>query len=400
VRRSTAALLAALALAAAAVPARAAVPRPSLDRPPSAILIDASDGEVLLQKHPDQQRSIASTTKLMTALLALEHTRPSDVFTAPAYSPLPAESKIDLKAGERMSVEDLMEGLLLESANDAAVTIAQGVGGSRARFVDEMNRRAAQLGLTGTHYANPIGLDDPANYSTARDLARLADRLMHKPRFEGIVGREQSVLQTGSHRRVVSNRNLLVGRYAGVDGVKTGHTIQARFVLVGSAHRRDARVISVVLGEPSEAARDTDTLTLLRYGLSLFRPRAVLRKSQVLARPRAKYRDDRVSLVPASPLTLTLRGGERVTRRVRAPKELVGPLPAGRRVGSVTVSEHGRAARRVALVTASKVPGAGTLRKLTWTLGWPLTLLVLVGILGGIALIGRRLRAGRPTTAR
>ena len=386
--------------AAAAAPARAAVPKPSLDRPPSAILIDASDGEVLLQKHPDQKRPIASTTKLMTALLALEHTRPSEVFTAPPYSPLPAESKIDLKAGERMSVEDLMEGLLLESANDAAVTIAQGVAGSRQRFVDEMNARAAQLGLTGTHYANPIGLDDPGNYSTARDLSSLARRLMHNPRFEGIVGRETSVLQTGSHRRVVNNRNLLVGRYAGVDGVKTGHTNQARFVLVGSAHRRDARVVSVVLGEPSEAARDTDSVALLRYGMSLFKPRMVLRKSQPVARSRVKYRDDRVDLVPAHPLTLTLRDGERVTRRVRAPKELTGPVPAGRRVGSVTVLEHGHPTRTVPLVTASELPGAGTLRKLTWTLGWPLTLLVLLGILGAIAVVARRLRVERRATAR
>jgi D-alanyl-D-alanine carboxypeptidase (penicillin-binding protein 5/6) len=386
--------------AAAATPVRAAVPRPSLDRPRAAILVDAGNGEVILQKRPDQQRPIASTTKLMTALLALEHTRPSEVFTAPAYSALPAESTINLRAGERLTVEDLMEGLLLASANDAAVTIAQGVAGSRQRFVEEMNRRAAQLGLAGTHYANPVGLDDPGNFSTARDLAKLASRLMHNPRFEGIVGREQSVLQSGGHRRIVTNRNLLVGRYAGVDGVKTGHTIDARFVLVGSASRRGARVVSVVLGEPSEAARDTDTLSLLRYGLSLFRPRAVLRRGSAVARPRVKYRSDRVGLVPARPLTLDVRAGEKISKRVRAPVELAGPVPAGRRVGSVTVLEHGRAVGTVPLVTASEVPGAGTLRKLTWTLGWPLTLLVLLAILGGVAVLARRLRAGRPTTAR
>jgi D-alanyl-D-alanine carboxypeptidase (penicillin-binding protein 5/6) len=293
-----------------------------------------------------------------------------------------------------------MEGLLLESANDAAVTIAQGVAGSRRRFVDERNRRVAELGLTGTHYANPVGLDDPGNFSTARDLAKLASRLMRNPRFEGIVGRERSVLQSGAHRRVVNNRNLLVGRYPGVDGVKTGHTIDARFVLVGSASRGGARVISVVLGEPSEAARDTDTLSLLRYGLSLFRPRAALRKGQALARTRVKYRDQRAVLEPARPLTLNLRQGERIARRVRAPEELTGPLPAGRRVGSVTVFEHGHAVGMVPLVTAAPVPGAGTLRKLTWTLGWPLTFLVLVAILGGVAVLGRRLRAGRPKTAR
>jgi serine-type D-Ala-D-Ala carboxypeptidase (penicillin-binding protein 5/6) len=394
-------VVAALAIvAAAAAPTRAAVPRPSLERPPSAILIDAGDGDVILQKRPDQERSMASTTKLMTALLALERTRPSEVFTATAYSALPGESKINLRAGERMTVEDLMEGLLLESANDAAVTIAQGVAGSPRRFVEEMNRRVAQLGLTGTHYANPVGLDDPGNFSTARDLAKLASRLMHNPRFAGIVRRQQSVLQSGAHRRVVHNRNLLVGRYAGVDGVKTGHTIEARFVLVGSASRGGARVISVVLGEPSEAARDTDTLSLLRYGLSLFRPRAVLRKGRTLARPRVRYRGDRAALEPARPFTLAMREGERIVRRVRAPEELKGPLPAGRRVGSVTVLEHGRVVSTVPLVTASAVPGAGTLRKLTWTLGWPLTLLVLLAILAGVAVLARRLRAGRPTAAR
>jgi serine-type D-Ala-D-Ala carboxypeptidase (penicillin-binding protein 5/6) len=107
-----------------------------------------------------------------------------------------------------------------------------------------------------------------------------------------------------------------------------------------------------------------------------------------------------VELVPARPLTLTLRDGERVTRRVHAPGELAGPLPAGRRVGSVTVLEHGRPARTIPLVTASAVPGAGTLRRLTWTLGWPLTLLVLLGILGAIAVMARRLRRGRQAAAR
>jgi D-alanyl-D-alanine carboxypeptidase (penicillin-binding protein 5/6) len=397
VTRLAAVLVAAIAIAIGAAPAHAAPP--TLDRPASAILIDASDGTVLLQKRPDQQRSIASTTKLMTALLTLERTRPSQVFTAPRYNASAAESKINLKAGERMRVEDLMEALLLESANDAAVTLAKGIAGSRSAFVGEMNKRAAQLGLVGTHYANPIGLDDPENFSTARDLAKLAVRLMRNPRFAGIVDRTQSVLQSGSHRRVISNRNLLVGRYPGVDGVKTGHTIEARFVLVGAAHQRDARVVSAVLGEPSEAARDTDTLTLLRYGLLLFKPRQVLRAGRAVTRVDVKYRGDRVALEPAQPLTLSVRKGERISRRVKAPEELEGPLPAGRRVGSVTVLEDGHAVRTVALVTASEVPGAGALRKFASVLGPPLTLLVLLVILVGGVLFLRRRKLGARTTA-
>jgi D-alanyl-D-alanine carboxypeptidase (penicillin-binding protein 5/6) len=398
VRRLAAVLVAAIAFTAGAAPAQAAPP--ALGHAASAILIDASDGHVLLQKRPDQQRSIASTTKLMTALLTLERARPNQVFTARAYNASAAESKINLKAGERMRVEDLMEALLLESANDAAVTLAQGIAGSRAAFVEEMNKRAAQLGLTGTHYANPVGLDDPDNFSTARDLAKLAARLMRNPRFAGIVDRTQSVLQSGSHRRAISNRNLLVGRYPGVDGVKTGHTIEARFVLVGAAHQGDARVVSAVLGEPSEAGRDTDTVELLRYGLSLFKPREVLRSGQAVAHADVKYRGDRVALEPARPLTLSVRKGERVSRRVKAPDELGGPLPAGRRVGSVTVFEDGHAVRTVPLVTASKVERAGALRKFASVLGLPLTLLVLLVILGGGVLLLRRRKVGAGTAAR
>jgi D-alanyl-D-alanine carboxypeptidase (penicillin-binding protein 5/6) len=398
VRGLAAGLVAALSIAVGAAPAQAAPP--TLDRPASAILIDAGDGQVLLQKRPDQQRSIASTTKLMTALLALERTRPSQVFTAPRYNALPAESKINLKAGERMRVGDLMQALLLESANDAAVSLAQGIAGSRSAFVELMNRRAAQLGLVGTHYANPIGLDDPDNFSTARDLAKLAARLMSNRRFAGIVDRPAAVLQSGSHRRAIVNRNLLVGRYPGVDGVKTGHTIDARFVLVGAAHQRDARVIAAVLGEPSEAARDTDTLTLLRYGLSLFKPRPVLRAGVAVKRVGVKYRGDEVALLPGKPLTLSVRKGERITRRVKAPEELAGPLPAGRRVGSVTVFEDGHPVRKVALVTGAEVQGAGALRKFASVLGVPLTLLALLVIVVVGAMLVRRRTAGARATAR
>ncbi len=147
----------------------------------------------------------------------------------------------------------------MESANDAAVTIAQGVSGSRPQFVEDMNDRARALRLADTSYANPIGLDDPLNYSSARDLATLARRLMRDERFADVVRRPEAVLESGARRRVVSNRNDLIGRVPRVDGVKTGYTRQAGYVLVGSAAGvGGARVVSVVLGEPSESARDAD----------------------------------------------------------------------------------------------------------------------------------------------
>jgi D-alanyl-D-alanine carboxypeptidase (penicillin-binding protein 5/6) len=391
--------LAAITLLVVLVPSEAAAQRAK--RPPdttaaAAIVADGRDGEVMYAKAADARRSIASTTKLMTALLALERADPRDIFTAPAYNALPVESQINLSAGERMRVGDLLEGLLLESANDAAVTLAEGISGSRAAFVAEMNERAAELGLENTSYANPIGFDDPSNYSTARDLADLSVYLMRRPRFRRIVDMPVARLESGSRPRVIDNRNRLVARYPWVSGIKTGHTIQAGDVLVGSAHGRGgARVISVVLGEPSEAARDADTVALLRWGLSRFHRVRALDPRRPVARANVEHRDERAALVPRRPAVVLVRDGERIRRRVRAPQEVEGPLAAGARVGSVTVLVDGRAVRRTALVTAAEVPGAGTLRVLTSTLGVPLTLLAMLAILVAAVVAAVRVRARR-----
>jgi serine-type D-Ala-D-Ala carboxypeptidase (penicillin-binding protein 5/6) len=391
--------LAAVAAAALAGPASAAA-QDSAEPPDlsaaAAIVVDGRDGDVMYAENPDSRRAIASTTKLMTALLTLERARPGDVFTAPPYNALPVESRINLRAGERMRVGDLLEGLLLESANDAAVTLAEGISGSRKAFVAEMNERADELGLADTSYANPIGFDDPANYSTARDLADLSLRLMRRPRFRRIVDMPVAGLESGTKPRVIDNRNVLVARYPWVTGIKTGHTIQAGDVLIGSARRRDgAKVISVVLGEPSEAARDADTLALLRWGLDRFRRVRALDPRRPLARVDVDYRDERATLVARRRVRVLLRDGERLARRVQAPEELEGPLPAGARVGSVTVLVDGRPVRRTALVTADEVPGAGTLRNLTSVLGVPLTLLGGLAILVAALLAIIRIRARR-----
>ena len=369
---------------------------PSLSRPAAAILIDARDGSVIVAKNSRQRRAIASTTKLMTALLALERAEPDDVFRAPAYSALPVESKINLRAGERMRVDDLLEGLLLESANDAAVTIAEGVSGSRAKFVAAMNQHAGALGLRDTSYANPIGLDDPLNRSSARDLAALSRRLLRDERFASIVSRQSAVLESGARRRVVRNRNDLVGRVAGVDGVKTGHTRDAGYVLVGSATGRlGARVISVVLGEPGEAARDADSVALMRFGLAQFRRVKVLDADRPVASASIAHRDERAQLVPGRDALLVVRKGERVTKRVDAPEELEGELAAGERVGTVAVLRGREVVRRVPLVTAAEVPGAGPLRVIVDELGTFLTL-VLIGVILAVAATGlTRIRSRR-----
>jgi D-alanyl-D-alanine carboxypeptidase (penicillin-binding protein 5/6) len=361
----------------------------------AAIVVDGRDGEVMWAKRPGTRRQIASTTKLMTALLTLERTRPRQVFRAADYDAAPIESQIGLRPGERMRVADLFEALLLESANDAAVTLAEGVSGSTGEFVAEMNRRAAELGLEDTSYANPIGLDDPANYSTAHDLATLAFVLMQRARFARVVDLPAAELESGARPRVVENRNTLIASYPFVNGVKTGHTSLAGYVLIGSARASNGgRVISVVLGEPSEPGRDADTLKLLRWGLGQFQRVRVLDPRRALARAEIEYFDDEEArLVPQRGVVLTLRDGQRVDRIVKAPDQLEGPLPARDRVGSATVTVDGERVRRVPLVTAAEVPEAGTLRVLVSVLGVPLTVLAVLAILLVVALLALRLRA-------
>jgi len=377
IRPLIAALVAALLVGAPAAPA--AEPPPSTSGE-AALVVDARTGDPLYAKNAREERPIASTTKLMTALLTLERADLDDVFPAAPYSASPVESKIGLMPGERMTVRDLLKALLLESANDAAVTLAVNIGGSQAAFVREMNRRAVELGLRDTSYANPIGLDDPDNHSSARDLATLARMLMAKRVFARITNLPMATLKSGSHPRTIDNRNLLVQEYPFVSGVKTGHTLGAGYVLVGSGAAGGARVITVTLGAPSEAARDADTLAMLRWGLEQFHRVRVLRLGKPLAEIDVNYRDEDAEVGAGEPVTLVLRRGEQAKTVLDAPDELDGPLDKGDRVGSVEVQRKGETVRRVPLVTLEKVEGASFFRKVVRTLGTLLIVAIVLGI--------------------
>jgi D-alanyl-D-alanine carboxypeptidase (penicillin-binding protein 5/6) len=311
---------------------------------------------VLAAHDVERERAIASTTKLMTAYLALRDLPLRRRIEAPAYNPIPGESLLGLKAGERDTVHDLLYGLLLPSGNDAAVTLADGVAGSVPAFVERMNRAAARLGLRHTHYATPVGLDRPGNYSTAADLARLAEILMRDARFRRIVDSPAKTLRSGAVVRHVVNRNDLLDDEPWINGVKTGYTPDARNVLVAAGHRHGIQLISAVLGAPTEYDRDAASLELLRYGYSLYRRREPVKAGEALARPRESYWDRPVALVPAHPVRLWARRGQHVAVRVRAPREVSGPIRRGRRVGRARVLVAGRPRGTVALRTSRFVP--------------------------------------------
>jgi D-alanyl-D-alanine carboxypeptidase (penicillin-binding protein 5/6) len=396
VRILTGPLVAALAAALLAGGSTAA----AAEQPPSTtgaavLVVDARTGDVMHAVKAGARRPIASATKLMTALLTLERAKPDDVFPAAPYAAAPVESKIGLMPGERMTVRDLLTALILESANDAAVTLAESIAGSRDAFVREMNRRAVTLGLRDTSYANPIGFDDPDNYSSARDLARLARRLLENRRFARIADTPVATLKSGARPRTIDNRNVLVQRYPFVSGVKTGHTLGAGYVLVGSGEVRGARVITVTLGAPSEAARNADTLALLRWGLEQFHRVRVLRRGRVLARVDVNYRDEDAELGAAHPVSLVVRRDERVDTVLQAPDEIDGPLAKGERVGWIEVTREGKTVRRVGLVTLADVEGASFLRKVIRTVGTLLIVVVVVGIFFAVMVAVRRRRGKR-----
>jgi D-alanyl-D-alanine carboxypeptidase (penicillin-binding protein 5/6) len=356
-----AALLAACLLAGPALASAAQSPpgAPALQAK-AAIVVEGSTGDVLFSKNASQRRAIASTTKLMTVLVTLERSDLDDIFSAANYSVSPSESQIGLRPGERMSVRDLLRAALLPSANDAAATLAVGTMGSTGAFVAEMNRRAAALGLRDTHYTTPVGLDTAGNYSSARDLAKLAIRLRGYEFFRRTTDLPSATLRSGTRRRVVINRNVLVRRIPAVDGVKTGHTSSAGYVLVGSARRAGVTVVSVVLGEPSERARDVDSLALLRYGLGSYEATTPLPQGRILGKIALRYRDgESVGVVAGATAHRVVRRNTSTSVSITGlPAEVDGPLPRGSRVATAVVRAGHEIIARVPVVTARSVAEA------------------------------------------
>jgi D-alanyl-D-alanine carboxypeptidase (penicillin-binding protein 5/6) len=392
------ALLAAVPCAASAATTTA----PPQVRAPAAILVEPATGDIVFQRNAHQRRPIASTTKLMTALVTLERASLDDVMTTVPYHGAPAESIAGFRAGEHVTVRDLLRALLITSANDAAATLATRVGGSRPEFVRMMNTKARELKLTDTRYANPVGLDAPDNYSSATDLVKLTLILRRNAFFRETTNLPRVTLRSGAHARTFVNRNALVRNVPAVNGVKTGHTNTAGYILVGSASRDGVTVLSAVLDDPSEAARDSDSLNLLRYGLSRYHVVTPVKDGQVLGRASLAHRDEHVDLVAGGTVKRTARRGDRLIVATQdAPGELDGPLPKGARVGTVTVTQRGKVVARVPLQTADPVDAATFVDRLRDWLGRPVTLVLLLAFaVCSLYLVLLRRRAVRRRQAR
>jgi D-alanyl-D-alanine carboxypeptidase (penicillin-binding protein 5/6) len=354
----------AIALLLPAGAAAAPKPGPPQLQARSWVLIDGRTGDTIAAHAPARSLPIASTTKLMTAHLTLEQLPLSKRVRMAPYSAIPSESLLGIPAGTPISVRDLLYSLILESANDSAHTLAAAVAGSQARFVTEMNRSAAALGLADTHYSNPIGLDSPGNYSSARDLATLAQRLLRNPTFARIADSSSATLSSLHPALPIETRNTLLLRSPSITGVKTGHTLGAGYVEVGSARRKGVELISAVLGAPSEAQRDDESLDLLDYGFDQYRTRRPVAAGEVLASPSIRYSGGELPLRAAHAISIGLRRGQHLETRVRAPDRVTGPVPRGAQLGRVTVIVDGREAGSAPLFAPRAVPKASAFDRL------------------------------------
>lgn len=353
------ALLLALALWPAAVAAAAPAGGPEGIEAKAWTVVDARGGDVLASHAAQRRLPIASTTKLMTAYVAMKELPLDKIVRAAPYDPIYGESLMGLRTGERVSVRDLLYGLILVSGNDAAHTLAVAAAGSQDRFVGQMNRYAAALGLSGTHYANPIGLDEVGNYSTPADLATLTRRLLRDPAFARIADSRTALLRSLRPPRRIETLNYLLELAPWATGVKTGHTFDAGYVLVGSGEKKGVGLVSVAIGAPTDETRFTDNLTLLEYGFSQYRRRLPIRRGQDLAEPEIRWSGGRLPLRAEHSLQVGMRRGEQLDLRVKAPEEVEGPIARGARLGSATVFVEGRKVGTVPLRAGRAIPEAG-----------------------------------------
>lgn len=315
-----------------------------------AILVDAESGRVLMEKNADEERAIASITKLMTALVAVESTSDLDRTVTIQKEWTQAEgSSMYLREGEELTLRELLYGLLLVSGNDAALAIAGFCAGDTDTFVEWMNLRAQELGMEHTHFVNPNGLPAEGHYSTAADMAKLAIVVMEQPDLAEIVG-TKSVTMAG---RTMTNHNKLLWRYEGCVGMKTGYTDAAGRTLVSCAERDGQRLIAVTLNAPNDWA---DHAAMFDYGFSQW-------PSILLASAGRDFRTLPVtgSLVRFVPVQVErnvrypLAADERVTVKIDLPDQVEAPVEEGDIAGSLTYYVDGREVGSTYLVYSHSV---------------------------------------------
>jgi len=306
----------------------------------SAIVMDVESGRVLFEKNAYSKMPMASTTKIMTAIVALENGSLDDTVTVSKRAASVWGSTINLKTGDKLKLRDMMYGLLLNSGNDAAIAIAEHIGGTVENFLKMMNRKAGLIGARNTSFKSPHGLDMAGHYSTAYDLALITRYALENPTFSEIVRtRSVSILNKSLH-----NTNEMLDIYPGADGVKTGYTGQAGRCLVTSATRDNWRIISVVLNCSTRNKRAQSSKSILNYAFNNYKPYTVQEAGQSVTRLKV-YRgtDDWVDVKTSDEINIPLKESEIncIEKKVVLPDIVAAPVYAGTGAGSIQYSLNG-----------------------------------------------------------
>ena len=362
---------------AVATPAAAATPLAPLPSPPdvkarSYVLIDAASGRELAALEPDTRQEPASLTKLMTAYAVFHALKDgriklTDMVTISEHAWQQEGSRMFVEVGKQVSVENLIQGMIVQSGNDATVALAEHVAGTEQAFVQMMNAYAKELGMTGSHFMNAAGMPDPEHYITARDAATLARAVINQdPEYYKWYSQKEFTWNGITQQ----NRNGLLWRDPSVDGVKTGHTESAGYCLIASAKRDGMRLISVVLGTDSMKAREDASEALLNYGYNFYETRRIFGAGQPLTTARVwKGTAPEVGLVLHDDLYLTDRRGHtsNVKAEFKLPTHIIAPLATGKAIGKATVMIDGKAVATYDLYPAQDVPEGGFFRRTTDT---------------------------------
>ena len=326
----------------------------------ASILVDAVTGEEMFSQQPDTELPMASTTKIMTAALAITHGNLDRTVTVSKHAAAAEPANIAMKEGEKFTLRDLLYAMMIHSANDCAIAVAEAVGGTEAKFIREMNEEAARLGCTHTHFVTPNGLHDPEHFTTARDLSKIAIYATSIPFFNELI-------RTRSHRikRSINQANVMMYRahgdrflfeYAGADGVKTGYTHQAGRCYVGSATRADdlgdRRLITVVLHAPDTLA---DTRAMMDYGFHAWTRHELVPEGAVQGQLTGADGSSSTPFAATTRMVVSLLGGQEHSISYQYHAQAQAPAPAGARVGYLSVSIDGGPPSLVPLATQTPI---------------------------------------------
>ena len=341
------------------------------DNAKSAILIEASTGEIIYKNNENEKRSPASMTKMMSLIIIMEEIENGNLkwdeeIKVSKNAASMGGSQIYLEENEVMKVKDLIKGICMASANDAVVALAERISGSEENFVYKMNQKAKELELKNTKFLNATGLDIDGHYSSAYDMALIAKELVKHGKILEFSSKYEDYLRENTNKKFwLVNTNKLLKSFEGMDGLKTGYTKNALYCLTATAKKNNMRLISVIMGEETSNVRNQETTELLNYGFNLYKVRNIIKKDKVVY----KYTNDKSNVLKTDVITknavniLEKKGGKKrnITYKVSMIEKKL-PIKKGETIGTLTVIEKGKTIYTVPLTVKKNVKKANVFR--------------------------------------